>query len=138
MNPIAFIHNFSLEHAPESVVSQSRRLFLDNLGAILASTQTDVSHIIYDYAVRVYPRTMKLLLDGRGVTSVGAVLAHATSCDALDIHDTHLAARGHPGAAIIPAALSLVHDHPHISGRQFVEMIIVAYEILASCRRSPY
>lgn len=129
MDPVAFIHNFGLKNAPESVVIETRRVFLDNLGALLASTQTDASRIIFNYAVKVYPGTMKLFLDGRGVTSVGAVLAHATSCDALDIHDTHLTSRGHPGAAIIPAALSLIHDHPRISGRGFVEMIIIAYEI---------
>lgn len=129
MDPIAFVHKFRLEDAPKSVLTQCRRVYLDNLGVVLASTHTDASRIIYDFSAKAHPGNMKLLLDGRGVSSLGAVLAHAISCDALDMHDTHLTARGHPGAAIIPAALSLLHEHQDMSGREFAEMLIVAYEI---------
>jgi len=45
-----------------------------------------------------------------------------------DMDDGHRSAQGHPGAAIVPAALCTAH-HLGASGKAFLEAVVVGYEI---------
>lgn len=67
---------------------------------------------------------------GGGTGSVGAaVLANSTATAALDLDDGYRMARGHPGAAVIPAALAMVSALPHISTDDFVAAVVAGYEV---------
>lgn len=57
---------------------------------------------------------------GRTLAAAGALFANSAAAAALDLDDGYRKARGHPGAAIIPAALALVSNRPEISAQDFM------------------
>ncbi len=132
MNPINFIHDLKYEDLSATTVHAAKRALLDTLGVCLTGRQTDLTEIIYNYtAVGHGGPATKLWLDGRDVSLPGAVLAHGFACDSVDMHDGFQRTKGHPGAAVIPGALALLHDgggNP-IDGKELITSIVVGYEI---------
>lgn len=62
--------------------------------------------------------------------SVGAaMLANSTATAALDLDDGYRAARGHPGAAVIPAALALLLSQPSVTVDDFLAAVVAGYEV---------
>lgn len=57
----------------------------------------------------------RLLFDGRRVSAEHAALANAGTIDSMDGHDGHRLAKGHAGAAVLPAALAFL-DGPETCG----------------------
>ena len=104
---ISFIHETRWNDLPEDVRRQARRCLLDTLGAGVSASRTKLSKIIHDFsAVSFGGRGAYLWLDGREVSPAGAALANGMTIDSLDIHDGHPLAKGHAGAAIVPATLA--------------------------------
>lgn len=67
---------------------------------------------------------------GGGTGSLGAaMLANSTAAAALDLDDGYRMARGHPGAAVIPAALALVPGLPNVSVDDFVAAVAAGYDV---------
>lgn len=127
-DPIAFIHETDFDSLPADVVHMAKRVLLDTLGVAITGRQTELADIVYHHAAVAYGgQAAKLWLDGRYVSLPGAVLAHATACDAVDMHDGFQLTKGHAGAALIPAALALLK--PGTSGRELLTMLAVGYEI---------
>jgi len=58
---------------------------------------------------------------------VGAAWSNSAAASALDLDDGNRLARGHPGAAVIPAAFALAS--PNASLDEIVKAIIVGYEV---------
>ena len=127
-DPIAFIHETDFDSLPADVVHMAKRVLLDTLGVAITGRQTELADIIYHHAAIAYGgQAAKLWLDGRHVSLPGAVLAHATACDAVDMHDGFQLTKGHAGAALIPAALALVKTET--TGRELLTMLAIGYEI---------
>ena len=57
-----------------------------------------------------------------------AALINGMSASCLDADDGHRAAMGHPGGVIVPAAVALA-ERVGATGRQFLEAVIIGYEI---------
>lgn len=62
------------------------------------------------------------------LTIAGAAFANAAIASMLDLDDGHRAASGHPGAAVIPAALATVQSLA-LDAEQFLTAIVIGYEI---------
>jgi 2-methylcitrate dehydratase PrpD len=58
----------------------------------------------------------------------GALFCNVTAASALDIDDGNRAARGHPGACVIPAAL-LIAGQTGATGRELISAIICGYDV---------
>lgn len=58
----------------------------------------------------------------------GAVWCNASAAAALDLDDGHRMARGHPGAAIIPAALAAAQEAGSTT-QELLRAIVVGYEV---------
>jgi 2-methylcitrate dehydratase PrpD len=65
---------------------------------------------------------------GERSTLLGALWANCAAAAALDIDDGHRIARGHPGAAIIPAAFA-VAQQVGASTEDLLKAIVVGYEV---------
>ena len=126
-----FIQRTTWEGLPLEVQRQARRCLLDTLGVALAGRATEVSRIIHDYVAETFaPGSALLWQDGRRVVAPGAALANATTIDALDAHDGHSLTKGHPGAAIVAAALALAApDCPPLPGRELLVGLAIGYEV---------
>ena len=65
---------------------------------------------------------------GERSTLLGALWANCAAAAALDIDDGHRIARGHPGAAIIPAAFAVARQ-VRASTDELLKAIVVGYEV---------
>lgn len=65
---------------------------------------------------------------GATVNPVGAVLCNSAAASVLDMDDGNRAARGHPGAAVIPTALAMAAE-TGASAEQVLLAIVVGYEV---------
>ncbi|MBP1852816.1 MmgE/PrpD family protein [Rhizobium halophytocola] len=87
-------------------------------------------------------------IDGRGghaiwlgsdhVPALAALLANAAAASALDLDDGNRAARGHPGAAVIPSVLTLA-DRSSTDAMDIMSAIVAGYEVgvrVAAAQRS--
>nr|VFK05863.1 MAG: 2-methylcitrate dehydratase PrpD [Candidatus Kentron sp. LPFa] len=128
---VSFIDELQWQDLPISVRHQAKRCLLDTIGCAIGARQTQLSRIMYDFAAQMHNgKTNRLWLDGRQVSALGAVLAHGTTIDALDIHDNCNMVKGHAGVAIIPTVLAMVEQlEKQPSGQEVLTSIVVGYEI---------
>ena len=132
MDAVNFIHETNWDSLPEAVRRQARRCLLDTLGAGISGSRTRLSKTIHDFAASAFGgRGAYLWLDGREVSPPGAALANGMTIDSLDIHDGHPLAKGHAGAAIVPAALATtpLQSTLKVSGSEMLTAMVVGYEV---------
>ncbi|MGA2676320.1 MAG: MmgE/PrpD family protein [Methanobacterium sp.] len=109
---------------PEKVIEQSKLCFIDFLGVALRGSETK-SGII---AKTVVSEGNQSTVIGHGkANALEASLTNGIFAHALDLDDGHRYAQVHPGACVIPAALSL-SEFRNISGKEFISSIIVGYQ----------
>ncbi|MGI9017074.1 MAG: MmgE/PrpD family protein [Euzebya sp.] len=130
---IGFIHGVDARDLPASVHDQLRRCLLDLIAVSAAGTQTRVSQIIRTHAARHHGvgegTGARLLFDGRRVSPAGAALANAATIDGFDGHDGHRLTKGHAGAAVLPAALAFLDEHPDADMDQLLVALAIGYEL---------
>ncbi len=119
---------------PEMVQHQSKRALLDNLGVLIAGGITPASQITRELVEEQMGNTSAkaactVVSTGKKVSAAGAALANGVAANGLDMDDGYKAAKGHPGAALLPvlmAATELVKD---ASGQDFLTALVVGYEL---------
>jgi 2-methylcitrate dehydratase PrpD len=132
MDVIDFIHDVKWDDLPKVVRRQARRCLLDTVGAAIGGSRTKLSQIVRDFAAIAFGgHGAYIWLDGREVSPPGAALANGMTIDALDIHDGHPLAKGHAGAAIVPATLATIplKDSIPVTGAEMLTTLVVGYEI---------
>ncbi|MGT2453964.1 MmgE/PrpD family protein [Cupriavidus basilensis] len=65
---------------------------------------------------------------GSTASRTGAIVANATAASVLDLDDGHRAARGHPGAAVIPAAFAAA-ESSNARADDLLSAVVVGYEV---------
>lgn len=128
----SFVHELNHADLPAEVVTQARRCLQDLLAVAAAGSATRMAQITRDHAasyLRSDIRTSRLLFDGRYVSPVGAAFANAATIDAMDGHEGHRLAKGHPGAAVLPAALAFLDRDASATGRDLLTALVVGYEV---------
>ena len=128
-----FVATTPYEKLPAAVQAMAKRCLLDLVGTAAAGTQTDLSRIICNHAVRAFgPGTgaasARLLFDGRIASPLGAALAGGMTIDSFDAHDGHVLTKGHAGCAILPALLAVAETRD-VSGPEFLAALAVGYEV---------
>lgn len=132
VNWIDFVHTLTWEMLPAAVQQQAKRCLLDTLGTAVAARNTNLSQIVHDFAAVTFGGSEAALWqDGRFVSAPGAALANGMTIDALDIHDGYTQAKGHAGAAIVPALIAAVEQigADTIDGKSLLTTLVVGYEI---------
>ncbi len=120
-----FILSTNYNQIPGKVIEQAKLCFTDFLGVTLRGSETQ-SGIIVNNVINEGSQSTVI---GHGKASVmEASLANGISAHALDLDDGHRHAHVHPGACVIPAALSLCEFHKK-SGKEFISSIIVGYQV---------
>lgn len=124
-----FVQETNWVDLPVEVQRRASICLLDNLGVTLAGTVTPVSRIASEYASAAWSgSTATILLHNRRATAPGAAFANANAANSLDLDDDAVFTRGHPGAQIFPAALS-VAEKMGASGAELLEAMVVGYEV---------
>lgn len=130
--------NFALgtrdQDIPEPVLETTAFYLLDCIGVLAAAGQLQAGRIARTHAVAHWaagpasPAAM-IAFDGRTASLPGAAFAMATQLDNLDAHDGWQLSKGHAGAALVPALLSVAQACTIISGREALAHLTVGYEV---------
>lgn len=127
---VEYVHGDSLEAAPPHVASDLRDRALDTLAAIVAGFRVQGGDLAAEYACKTFKGAEATVLDGsdRQLGVVGSTYANAMAANALDVDDGHRLAEGHPGAVLVPPALSAAESRDATVG-EFLDALLVGYEL---------
>jgi len=120
---------------PDATATTVRASLLDIIGIIAGARLNETSQLITRYSRTHYPpgqTSARLFFDGTRVSPLGAAWVGGFMADSLDAHEGHFTSKGHAGATVVPALLSLVDAHADggraLSGQAFLMHLTLAYE----------
>jgi 2-methylcitrate dehydratase PrpD len=127
-----FVCKTQFRDLPEDVVKKAKKLILDTLGSIIYS-----SGLVWSKKVASLMQDLKsqgkatIIAFGTKTSPPAAALANGTMGHGFELDDVHEGAMLHPGAVVIPAALS-VGEQESVDGRKFLLAVAMGYEVM--CR----
>jgi len=124
-----FIRNLAWEGLRPETREMTRRCVLDALGCSLAGVEAD-NFLALVRGIKGLDAGMESPVWGTELfTSLPwSIFLNSYTTAFFDMDDGHRLAQGHPGAAIIPAALCTAH-YLDSSGKVFLEAVVIGYEI---------
>ena len=123
-----FVSSCDFEDIPAFTVALTEDLVLDATGCAAAGFGTGGARAVRAVAAkRLGSGASTVWYDGPGASTIGAAFANGIAASGLDIDDGHRAASGHPGAAIVPAAVA-VAEETGASGPDFLAAVVLAYD----------
>jgi len=128
-----FVCGMDFAAIPADVRRTAVRCTTDLIASAAGGVATRMSAVARGYSARCMPGgavSSRILLDGRRASRSGAALAGGATFDAFDIHDGHRDAKGHAGAAVLPAVLAFADSlGGAVTGAGFLGAIVAGYEI---------
>jgi len=119
----------SYDDLSDTEIAKAEDCILDAIGCAVAGFADPSARAVAAMAAKTYPAgAAPVWFSGTGLNAVGAAYVNAAAASALDIDDGHRLAMGHPGAAVIPAALAVAAE-TGAGGRELVAAIVAGYEI---------
>ncbi len=111
-------------------------LLLDTIGVAAGATGLEPARLAREHAAAFHgaadPRHQaRMMFDGRAVSVPGAAFAAATQIDNLDGHDGYNPTKGHIGCAVVPALFAFAENHPDLSMRAALDLLVMSYEVSA-------
>jgi 2-methylcitrate dehydratase PrpD len=137
---VSFVHRLDAARLSDGVLHQASRAVLDLLGVAIAGTRTPMAEISARFGTAHFAAGKCTLIGShRALTPPGAAWVNCNAASALDLDDGHRLAMGHPGAAVIPAALAIA-ETAGATGREVLAAILAGYEVAvrASVARVPW
>jgi 2-methylcitrate dehydratase PrpD len=129
----------SWESFPESTQARAKLALVDAIACGVAGSACDTSAALRSALGLPGPREAVLLGGDGGTTTLMAAFYNAAAVNALD-YDDQAPSGGHPGAAVVPAALACA-EKLGSSGEQLLAALVVGYEVAmrvqAAIRPSP-
>ncbi len=120
-----FVMSTSYDQLPEGVIQKVKECFTDFLGVALRGSRTKSGEAIK----KIIKTGDESTVIGHGKScALGAGLANGISAHSMDLDDGHRMAQLHPGACVIPAALSLCEARNR-SGEELIESMVVGYQV---------
>ncbi|MBZ9772276.1 MmgE/PrpD family protein [Mesorhizobium sp. CO1-1-8] len=103
----AFVGATRKEHLSADVIAKAERAVLDTLASLVAGVSTENARLSSRSALACFGAGSEpVWFTGARLHPLGALFANCAAASSLDIDDGHCRAAGHPGAAIVPAALA--------------------------------
>ncbi len=113
----------------ETATRSAPRCLLDLLSAMVAGLDDPGATAVRAMAATVFGQgRCSIWFTGQTSNAIGAAWANSAAASALDLDDGNRPARGHPGAAVIPAALAVASE----TGAPFndlIRAIAIGYEV---------
>lgn len=114
---------------PEPARQAAFRCILDLLGAAAAGVNEQAVFATRRMALSMMGQgDIPVWFSGQKGTFIGAAWANSAAASILDIDDGNRLARGHPGAAVIPAAFA-VGQETGASLDQIINAVVIGYEV---------
>ncbi|OEC86459.1 MULTISPECIES: MmgE/PrpD family protein [Methanobacterium] len=123
-----FITGTHHKKVPKQAIDQAKLCFLDFLGVTLRGSKTRSSIAINNI---VKEDSESTIIGHKKANILDSALANGIAAHCLDLDDGHRFAQMHPGACVIPAALSTC-EASNKNGKEFINSIIAGYEVAIS------
>lgn len=123
-----FITGTHRKKVPKQAIDQAKLCFLDFLGVTLRGSKTRSSIAINNI---VKEGSESTIIGHKKANILDSALANGIAAHCLDLDDGHRFAQMHPGACVIPAALSTC-EASNKNGKEFIKSIIAGYEVAIS------
>jgi 2-methylcitrate dehydratase PrpD len=124
-----YVFALRADNLPSGARAAALRCVLDLLAAAIAGHRTPGAHGTRRVARELYGYGRAAIwFAGQSMTAAGAVLCNSTAASALDLDDGNRAARGHPGAAVIPVALAIAAE-VGATAEEVITAIAAGYEV---------
>ncbi len=127
----SYIHAAASQPLPDEVAEKAKHHVIDTFAAILSGVALPVGKMSLGY-FDTQGGSAEASVAGRSVLTnvstaamINAMLAHADETD-----DSHPACIGHPGCAVVPAALAAA-EATGASGAAFLRAVVLGYDIYA-------
>ena len=120
-----FILSTDYNKIPENAIRMAKLCFTDFLGVALRGSGTKSGAAIKNITSEGSQSTV--ISQGKA-SALEASMANGIFAHALDLDDGHRHAQVHPGACVIPAALSLC-EFQKKSGKEFITSLVVGYQV---------
>ena len=121
--------DLDFDKLPRTVVTATKRIFLDLLGTTLAGSSAQGCRIVVDTAKTWGGKKESTIIAyGGKVPAQMASLCNGTMGHALDFDDTHDLAVLHTSTCVVPAALA-VAEKAETSGKEFITAIALGMDI---------
>jgi 2-methylcitrate dehydratase PrpD len=137
---VSFVRRLDPAELSDGVLHQASRCVLDLVGVAIAGTRAPMTQISARFAFDQFGSGKATVIGSRRPLPVtGAAWVNCNAASALDLDDGHRLAMGHPGAAVIPAALAIA-ETAGVTGREFLAAMVAGYEVAvrASVARVPW
>jgi len=137
---INFIRDLKYSNLEPEIIEKAKLCILDLVGVALAGTGTDVFKIILHFSKGNFRKgNSTVFVKGEKFSECGASFLNAIAASSLDMDDGNRLAMGHPGSAIIPAALA-VAEAKGTNPKEFLAAIVAGYEVAVriSMSRTPF
>lgn len=129
-----FAVDFKLDMAPPDIVAATRFAVLDSVGSALgAAKDLEILSIVESLDKWTGVGALgssSIWGQGLKLNPFAALMANGLMAHALELDDVHAESKSHIGAVVVPAAWT-VSEALDISGRTFLEAVIVGYEVMA-------
>ncbi len=126
---LSYIEHESIDHCDTGVVYELKNALADIMACTIAGSQTPVVEIVKSFAWDEWgPGNSSIVMSPYKLKPTGAALVNATMANSLDIDDGYRLTKGHPGAVVFPAVLAAAEEY-RISGKQFLNALLVGYEV---------
>lgn len=111
-----------------AIADMAHRCILDLIGAAIAGIDMPAAVAARAIAGAIFGRGDEPIWLAGTSAPAGALFCNVTAASALDIDDGNRAARGHPGAAVIPTALMMA-GQSGAGGNELMSAIICGYDV---------
>jgi 2-methylcitrate dehydratase PrpD len=124
-----YTHELSAAVPDAALCKSAGDVLIDLIGCAAAGYAAPAAQAARESVLKIYaegPARIWFTSDTRHAE--GAAMANSTAASALDLDDGHRRAGGHPGAAIVPAVLS-IGPAVGASGRDMIRALAAGYEV---------
>jgi len=124
-----FCSELKFKDLPSEIVQKTKELILDHIGVALGGSTLSSSRVLLDLVKMQGGKEESSILGSTiKVPSPNAAFVNGSSAHGPELDDTEPETALHPGAAIIPAALSLAETN-HLNGASFITSVVGGYEV---------
>jgi 2-methylcitrate dehydratase PrpD len=125
----SYIRGYATENLSKSAADKALCCMLDLMTAAIVGYDTPSAVAIRRVATELFGAgSSAVWFSGQSLSAAGAAFCNSAAASALDLDDGHRAARGHPGAAVIPTVLAVAVDRASTSA-EIITAIALGYEI---------
>jgi 2-methylcitrate dehydratase PrpD len=122
---VDFVTDVKFADIPEKVVSERKLCVLDTLGCIIVASQFKSCRILTEFLNSLGGNEeATIIVNGNKTNCAFAAWANGDMAHAPELDPTH---RGHPGSAVIPAALAIAEERK-ATGKDLITSVALGYE----------